>query len=175
MNGRATRDAVVGTRSWLDAKSYSHGTEHGCRQGWKLMVKIMPSRKQQTLLHNESYLTSGGVPWSELSGVVLYKMEWMDGRHGPVGDILPSLSDLPIPQVLFEMAELQESRPRGSKAMIDHQGATLRLGDCRAGAWLVSPLTGHKWAKWPSGKVGWVPSDVHLPAALWVRSRNDVQ
>jgi hypothetical protein len=135
----------------------------------------MPRPKKQTPSPDNSDLTSGGVPWSDLSGVVRYKMEWMDGRHGSADDRLPSLTELPVPQLLFELPELHESRPRGSKAMIDHQGAKFRLVDCRAGAWLVSPLTGHKWVKFPSGKVGWVPMQVQLPDALRVRSRDDIQ
>ena len=42
-------------------------------------------------------------------------------------------------------------------------------------ATLISPYTGWKWAKWPSGAIGWVPSAVELPDALRVQSRNDTQ
>ena len=42
-------------------------------------------------------------------------------------------------------------------------------------AWLISPYTGWKWAKWPSGHVGWLPSDLKLPPCLRVPARNDIQ
>jgi hypothetical protein len=34
---------------------------------------------------------------------------------------------------------------------------------------------GWKWAKWPSGDVGWLPSDVKMPPCLRVPARNDIQ
>jgi len=45
----------------------------------------------------------------------------------------------------------------------------------RPGAWLISPFSGWKWAKWPSGDVGWLPTDIELPAILQVVARNDLQ
>jgi len=54
-------------------------------------------------------------------------------------------------------------------------GARQRLANYRPGAWLISPYTGWKWAKWPDGEVGWLPADVALPDLLRVRSRNDIQ
>ena len=53
--------------------------------------------------------------------------------------------------------------------------ARQRLANYRPGAWLISPYTGWKWAKWPDGEVGWLPADVALPDLLRVRSRNDIQ
>jgi tetratricopeptide (TPR) repeat protein len=53
--------------------------------------------------------------------------------------------------------------------------ARARLHEVRPGAWLISPYTGWNWAKWPSGDVGWLPSDVKLPPCLRVLARNDVQ
>ena len=47
--------------------------------------------------------------------------------------------------------------------MIDVNGAKYRLADCRPGAWLLSPFTGWKWAKWPGGEIGWLPADTALP------------
>lgn len=38
--------------------------------------------------------------------------------------------------------------------------------------WLVSPYTGWRWAKWPTGEIGWVPDGVVLPDVLRVSSRN---
>ena len=77
--------------------------------------------------------------------------------------------------ILYTLPYLHENRPRGSKAMLDAAGAKARLQDVRAGAWLISPLTGCKWAKWPFGEVGWLPADIELPATLQVTARDDVQ
>ena len=97
-------------------------------------------------------------------------VEWMDGRHGSAKDLLPSISEVPIPDALLSLPSLHPDRPRGSKAMLDAHGARARLGECRPGAWVVSAFTGEKWAKWPSGEIGWVPRNVALPDALRVSS-----
>jgi hypothetical protein len=55
--------------------------------------------------------------------------------------------------------------------MADAAGAKARLRDVRPGAWLISPYTDWKWARWPNGEVGWVPSDVELPISLRVQAR----
>src|SRR5262245_48615964 len=47
--------------------------------------------------------------------------------------------------------------------------------DVRPGVWLISPYTGWKWAKWPSGDVGWLSADTQLPAILQVAALNDMQ
>ena len=94
-------------------------------------------------------VTSAGIPWSEVPDYVLTKLEWMDGRHGPAREPLPPIEQVRIPVVLFTLPCLHEDRPRGSKAMIDAQGAKLRLSNCRPGAWVMSPFTGWRWAKWP--------------------------
>jgi hypothetical protein len=52
--------------------------------------------------------------------------------------------------------------------MLDVHGAKSRLENCRPGAWLISPFTGWRWAKWPDGEVGWVPANVCLPESLRV-------
>ena len=44
-----------------------------------------------------------------------------------------------------------------------------------AGIKAISPYTGWKWARWPSGDVGWLPSDIELPLCLRVAARNDIQ
>ena len=85
---------------------------------------------------------------------------WMDGRNGPAQSTLPSIEDVPVPEVFTRLPGLHVDRPRGAKAMIDAAGAKARLRDARAGAWLISSYTGWKWAKWPDGNVGWVPADV---------------
>jgi hypothetical protein len=120
-------------------------------------------------------LTSAGVPWSEVPEFARHQVEWMDGRHGSSQWLLPSLDEVPVPEVLNGLPYLHEQRPRGSKAMIDFAGARARLHDVRPGAWLISPYTAWQWAKWPSGDVGWLPSDVKLPPCLRVAARNDIQ
>ena len=120
-------------------------------------------------------VTSAGVPWSQVPEFVRADVEWMDGRHGSAKDILPAVSEVPVPDVLFSLPRLHDQRPRGSKAMIDAHLARSRLAGCRPGAWLLSPFTGAKWAKWPDGEIGWVPPHVVLPQCLQVRSRDDVQ
>jgi hypothetical protein len=135
----------------------------------------MSKRKSETTATDSSELTSTGMPWSEVPDSPCPYIEWLGGRHGPVKDTLPTVDQLPIPEVLFTLPVLHADRPRGSKPMADVHGATQRLAGCRPGAWLVSPFTGWRWAKWPNGKVGWLPEDAVLPDVLRVRSRNDIQ
>ena len=104
-------------------------------------MENMSKRKTNGAAAGSGGVTSSGVPWSELPDFVLIKAEWMDGRHGPAREPLPSIDQVPIPAVLFTLPCLHEDRPRGSTAMIDTQGAKLRL----------------------SGEVGWVPANVALP------------
>jgi hypothetical protein len=120
-------------------------------------------------------VTSAGVPWTEVPEFVRQDVAWMDGRHGSAQTRLPRVDVVPIPDILTKMPLLHPSRPRGTKAMIDAAGAKARLRDLRPGAWLISPYTGWKWAKWPSGDVGWLPANVQLPKGLRVPARNDVQ
>jgi hypothetical protein len=125
-------------------------------------------------MSDEKDLTSAGVPWSEVPEFARHHVEWMDGRHGASQVPLPTIADVPVPQVLTMLPHLNEHRPRGSKAMIDAHGARARLNGLRPGAWLISPFTGWKWATWPNGDVGWLPNDVQLPESLKVTARNDV-
>ena len=60
----------------------------------------------------------------------------------------PPVDQIPIPAALLSLPVLHTDRPRGSKPMADVHGARQRLADCRPGAWLISPYTGWKWAKW---------------------------
>jgi len=133
----------------------------------------MATRKSNSTISGE--VTSAGVPWSEVPDWVLVDVEWMDGRHGSAPQPLPPADQIPIPAVLFTSPNPHPDRPRGTKAMIDASGARSRLADCRPGAWLLSPLTGWTWAKWPDGEVGWLPAGTALPDLLRVRSRNDIQ
>lgn len=126
-------------------------------------------------MSDDEDVTSAGVPWSKVPEFARHHVDWMDGRHGPAKTPLPSVDLLAVPDVLNRLPSLHENRPRGSTAMIDAAGARARLRDVRPGAWLISPYTGWKWAKWPSGEVGWLPADVELPATLQVSTRNDIQ
>ena len=119
-------------------------------------------------------LTSAGIPWSEVPEFAQRQVAWMDGRHGPASDRLPSLDVVPVPGALNRLPHLHEQRPRGSKAMLDAAGARARLRDVRPGAWLISPYTGWKWAKWPNGEVGWLPAEIEMPKSLRVPSLNDI-
>jgi hypothetical protein len=135
------------------------------------------SKKRETKVASDGgpEFTSAGVPWSEVPEFARRDVAWMDGRHGSAQQPLPSVDVEPVPDILYRLPELHEDRPRGSKAMLDAAGARARLRDVRPGAWLISPFSGQKWAKWPSGEVGWLPADVELPAALQVVARNDIQ
>jgi len=120
-------------------------------------------------------LTSAGVPWSEVPEFARVHVAWIDGRHGSAQSLLPPVDVVPVPEILYKLPYLHEHRPTGSKAMLDVVGARARLRDVRPGAWLISPYSGWKWAKWPSGDVGWLPAEIDLPETLRVAALNDVQ
>jgi hypothetical protein len=134
----------------------------------------MSRRKSSALATVSSELTSAGVPWSEVPDFTLPYAEWFEGRHGPAEQPMPSVDEVPIPAVLLTLPVLHAGRPRGSKAMADVHGARQRLVNRRPGAWLLSPFTGWKWAKWPNGEVGWLPADTALPDSLCVLPRDDI-
>jgi hypothetical protein len=135
----------------------------------------MSTDKKPGVPRNEGEdLTSAGVPWKEVPEFARPYVAWIDGRHGPAQSPLPSVDVVPVPEFLQNTPSLHENRPRGSKPMIDVAGASARLRDLRPGAWLISPYTGWKWAKWPDGEVGWVPDDVELPPSLKVLARGNV-
>jgi hypothetical protein len=116
--------------------------------------------------------TSAGAPWKEAPELARSNVAWMDGRNGSAQSTLPSIEDVPVPDVFTRLPRPHVNRPRGSKAMIDAAGAKARLKAARAGAWLISSYTGRKWAKWPDGNVGWLPADVKLPPNLKVSAAN---
>ncbi len=124
--------------------------------------------------YGSDFVTSAGVRLSDVPEFARHDVEWMEGVHGAATDSLPSETDVPCPEEICGLPEFHPDRPRGSKAMIDVHGAKFRLKDLRAGAWLISPFTGWKWAVWPSGHIGWVPKVVRLPGALQVINRNDI-
>jgi hypothetical protein len=135
------------------------------------------SRKKGTKVASDGgpELTSAGVPWGEVPDFACPDVAWIDGRHGSAQAPLPSVDAVPVPDILNRLPYLHENRPHGSKAMLDAAGARSRLRDVRPGAWLISPYSGWKWAKWPSGDVGWLPANIELPASLQVSARNDIQ
>jgi hypothetical protein len=119
--------------------------------------------------------TSAGVPWHQVPEHARQDVDWIDGRHGASAAHLPSLEAVPVPRALTGSPVRHPKRPTGSKAMLDAGGAKRRLADARPGAWLISPFTGWKWAKWADGAISWVPAEIELPAALRVDARNDIQ
>lgn len=119
--------------------------------------------------------TSAGVPWDEVPAFAREHVTWIDGRDGPAVGDLPSLEDVPLPSELLMLPVLNEDRPRGATAMLDVAGARHRLAGCRPGAWVASPRTGRRWAKWPNGQVGWIPPEVNLPESLRVSSLNEAE
>ena len=134
----------------------------------------MSKRKSEAPATGSSDLTSTGMPWSEVPDSPCPYTEWLDGLHGPAKDTMPSVDQFPIPEALLALPVLHADRLRGSKPMADVNGARQRLADCRPGAWLISPFTGWRWAKWPNGEVGWLSAETVLPDVLRVRSRNDI-
>jgi hypothetical protein len=132
------------------------------------------SRKKEGffMIENDD-LTSAGVPWSEVPEFARHTVAWIDGRHEPAQRHYPDMDTVLVLEILSKLSHLHEKRPRGSKAMLDAAGTRARLRDLRPSAWLISPSTGWKWAKWPNGEVGWLPADIELPANLRVPARND--
>ena len=125
---------------------------------------------------NDGVITSVGRPLSEVPEVVRHEVEWMEGIQGSAMNQLPTEAEVPVPEVIKKFTkQAVAGHPRGATAMIDASGAKYRLESCRAGAWLISPRTGHKWAKWGSGQIMWVPKDTDLPECLRVSNRNDEQ
>jgi hypothetical protein len=113
----------------------------------------MSERKSNAPRTGSSELTSAGVPWSEVPDSPCPYTEWLDGRHGSAEDALPSVDQIPIPEVLLALPVLHPDRPTGSKPMADVSGARQRLANCRPGAWLISPfhwLAVGEMAQWRS-------------------------
>ena len=134
------------------------------------------TKERNVGLNHDDHVTSTGRRLGDVPEFVRHEVEWMEGVHGSPKDGLPSDAEVPVPEVIkkFTMRAVSR-RPRGATAMIDAAGANHRLKNCRAGAWLVSPRTGHKWAKWGGGQIMWVPMDFDLPESLRVSNREEVQ
>jgi hypothetical protein len=131
--------------------------------------------QQATSLADCDQATATAVPWSEVPEFARHLVVWMEGRLGPAQASLPTVEVEPVPEILYWLPHFHPVRPRGSKPMLDCAGAKARLRDMRPGAWLVSPFTGWKWAKWPGSEVGWLPAEAQLPDCFRVQERNDVQ
>ena len=111
-------------------------------------------------------VTSAGVPWSQVPDFARADVEWMDGSHGSAKDLLPAISEVPVPDVLYSLPKSHEQRPRGSKAMIDAHGARGRLAGCRPSAWLLKVRSrGQKWAE-VAGRRNWLGSCGRCAAAI---------
>jgi hypothetical protein len=120
-------------------------------RGDGLLARALSGAKARTT--SSSDLTSAGMPWSEVPDSPCPYTEWLDGRHGPAKDTLPSVDQFPIPEALLALPVLHSDRPRESKPMADFHGARQRLAGCRPGAWLVSPFTGWRWPNGPMEKL----------------------
>lgn len=163
---------------WIPKGDAAGRQRNGSRELSALLGKPMEGlfmSRHKLATDGSSELTSAGVRWSEVPEAPCPYTEWLDGRHGPAQEALPSVDQVPIPKVLSSLPVLHPDRPRGSKPMADVHGARQRLANCRPGAWVISPFTGWRWAKWPNGEVGWLPANTMLPDCLRVRPRNDVQ
>ena len=134
------------------------------------------TKERNVSLNHDDYITSVGRRLGDVPEFARHEVEWMDGIQGSATNTLPSEAEVPVPVGIMKLTEHAVSgRPRGATAMIDFTGAKHRLKDCRAGAWLISPRTGWKWAKWGGGQIMWVPKDADLPECLRVSNRNDEQ
>jgi hypothetical protein len=88
-------------------------------------------------MSNDKDRTSTGVPLSEVPEFAKHHVEWMDGQHGSSQRLLPSLDEVPVPDILYRLPYLHERRPRGTKAMIDIAGASARLRWVRPGPTVI--------------------------------------
>ena len=70
--------------------------------------------------------TSAGVRFADVPEHARHEVEWIDGCHTFNGQ-LPSLDELPVPEVLKQLPSLNPDRPTGSKAMLCIHGARGRL------------------------------------------------
>ena len=134
------------------------------------------TKQRNVNLNHDDHITSAGRRLGDVPDFVRHEVEWMDGIQGSASNRLPTEAEVPVPAVIKKLTERAVSgRPRGATTMIDAAGANHRLKNCRAGAWLISPRTGEKWAKWGGGQIMWVPKDAELPIALRISNRNDEQ
>jgi hypothetical protein len=133
------------------------------------------TRSRNVSLNHDDHITLVGKRLGDVPDQVRSDVEWMEGVHGSARGGLPSVTEFPIPEVLYSTRIDFAAHPRGSKAMIDIHGANFRLKNCRPGAWLVSSYIGRKWVVYPCGGISWLPDEIQLPEALKVHSRGGVQ
>jgi hypothetical protein len=122
------------------------------------------------LAHKE---TSAGIKFKDIPDDARHEVEWIEGCH-VFNRHLPSLDELPVPRILYQLSALHPDRPRGSRAMLCAHGAKGRLVGLRPGAWTVTPFNDWRYAIFPNGQVGWIPKEMDLPQTLFVPFRNDV-
>jgi hypothetical protein len=72
----------------------------------------MSKRKFETPAIGSSELPSAGVPWSEVPWSEVPDApcpytKWLDGRQGAAENILPSVDEIPIPDVLLALPVLR--------------------------------------------------------------------
>ncbi len=116
------------------------------------------AKERNVNLNHDDHITSVGKRLGDVPDFVRHEVEWMEGAHGSPKDGLPSEAEVPVPAAIKVFSKRAVSgHPRGATTMIDAAGANHRLKNCRAGAWLISPRTGHKWAKW-GGRSNYVGS-----------------
>jgi len=136
---------------------------------------VMSRLKIDSISHELSNKkTSAGVRFIDVPGDARHEVEWIDGCH-VFSSNLPTLDDMPVPEILYQLPVLHPDRPRGSRAMLCAHGAKGRLVGLRPGAWTVTPFNDWRYAIFPDGQVGWIPKDVDLPQALFIPFRNDIQ
>ena len=131
-------------------------------------LKIAPIIDE--LAHKE---TSAGVKFKDVPIDARHEVEWIEGCH-VFNRNLPTLNELPVPRILYQLPALHPDRPRGSRAMLCAHGAKGRLVGLRPGAWTVTPFNEWRYAIFPNGQVGWIPKEINLPQTLFVPFRNDV-
>ena len=131
-------------------------------------LKIAPIIDE--LAHKE---TSAGVKFKDVPIDARHEVEWIEGCH-VFNRNLPTLNELPVPRILYQLPALHPDRPRGSRAMLCAHGAKGRLVGLRSGAWTVTPFNDWRYAIFPDGQVGWIPKEINLPQTLFVPFRNDV-
>jgi hypothetical protein len=80
----------------------------------------------------------------------------------------------PVPRFQFKRdcflcLPVTELKPPCSPERQAGNRRTARLRDVRPGAWLISPYSGWKWAKWSGGDVGWLRQTLSCPRSCKCR------
>ena len=137
----------------------------------------MSTRKSNDDAAGSSDATSADVLPFKRPDIATAKPKCVDGREDIAEETPLSIDHVStcvvLPMFLFALPSLNEARPRSPRTMGDANIAGRRLQNYSPGAWLLSPMTGFLWAKWPNGEVGWVPANVKLPDFLRVQLSDD--